>query len=84
MDVAEMAGGYWDVLRGYLYVAVDLGPLAAQAGLAQAVTSVERPFQTYLEEMRQRLACLPGWAVPWRCPKPVAKGLSVPGGGKCR
>ncbi len=33
MDVAETAGGYRDVLRGYLYMAVDLGPLAAQAGL---------------------------------------------------
>jgi hypothetical protein len=31
--MAETAGGHWDVLRGYLYVAVDLGPLAAQAGL---------------------------------------------------
>jgi hypothetical protein len=28
-----MAGGYWDVLRRYLYMAVDLSPLAAQAGL---------------------------------------------------
>jgi hypothetical protein len=33
VDVAETAGGFRDVLRGYLYVAVDLGPLAAQAGL---------------------------------------------------
>jgi hypothetical protein len=33
VDVAEMAGGYRDVLRGYLYMAVDFGPLAAQAGL---------------------------------------------------
>jgi hypothetical protein len=33
MDVAETAGGYWDVLRRNLDVAVDLGPLAAQAGL---------------------------------------------------
>ncbi len=33
VDVAETAGGYWDVLRRYLYVAVDLGLLAAQAGL---------------------------------------------------
>ncbi len=32
VDVAEMAGGYWDVLRGYLYVPLDLSPLAAQAG----------------------------------------------------
>jgi hypothetical protein len=36
---------------------------------AQAVTSVERPFQTYLEEIRWRVAHLPGWAVPWRCLK---------------
>jgi hypothetical protein len=36
---------------------------------AQAVTSVERPFQTYLEEIRRRVACLPGWAVLWRCSK---------------
>jgi hypothetical protein len=28
MDVAETAGGYRDVLRRYLYMAVDLGPLA--------------------------------------------------------
>jgi hypothetical protein len=28
-----MAVGYWDVLQGYLYMAVDLGPLAAQAVL---------------------------------------------------
>jgi hypothetical protein len=33
MDVAEMAGGYWDVLRRYLYMTVDFGPLAAQASL---------------------------------------------------
>jgi hypothetical protein len=32
-------------------------------------TSVERPFHTYsyLEEMRQRVARLPGWAAPCRC-----------------
>ncbi len=36
---------------------------------AQAVTSVERPFQTYLEEIRWRVAHLPGRAVPWRCLK---------------
>jgi hypothetical protein len=28
-----MAGWYRDVLRGYLYMAMDFGPLAAQAGL---------------------------------------------------
>jgi hypothetical protein len=33
VDVAETVGGYWDVLRRYLYVAEDLGLLAAQAGL---------------------------------------------------
>jgi hypothetical protein len=33
VDVAETVGGYWDVLQGYLYMAVNLGPLAAQAGL---------------------------------------------------
>jgi hypothetical protein len=33
MDVAETMGGYRDVLRRYLDVAVDLGLLAAQAGL---------------------------------------------------
>ncbi len=33
MDVAETAGGYWDLLRRYLSVAVDLDLLAAQAGL---------------------------------------------------
>jgi hypothetical protein len=31
---------------------------------AQAVTSVERPFQTYLEEIRWWVARLPGWAAP--------------------
>jgi hypothetical protein len=31
--LAETEGGYRDVLWGYLYMAVDLGPLAAQAGL---------------------------------------------------
>ncbi len=36
---------------------------------AQAVTSVERPFHTYLEEMRRRVARRPGWAVLWRCSK---------------
>jgi hypothetical protein len=36
---------------------------------AQAVTSVERAFQTYLEEMRRRVTRLPGWAVPLRCSK---------------
>jgi hypothetical protein len=29
MDVAETAGWYWNVLRRYLNMAVDLGPLAA-------------------------------------------------------
>jgi hypothetical protein len=33
VDVDETAGGYRDVLRRYLYVVVDFGPLAAQAGL---------------------------------------------------
>ncbi len=33
VDVAETAGGYRDVLRRYLYMAVDLGSLAAQASL---------------------------------------------------
>ncbi len=33
MNVAETAEGYRNVLRGYLNMAVDLGPLAAQAGL---------------------------------------------------
>ncbi len=33
MDMAEPAGGYLDVLWGYLYMAVNLGRLAAQAGL---------------------------------------------------
>ncbi len=33
MDVAETAGGYRDVLRRYLYMTVDLCPLAAHAGL---------------------------------------------------
>ncbi len=77
MDVAEKAGGYWDVLRRYLYVAVDLGLLAAQA------VSVEGPFQTYLVEIWQRAARLPGWAVPWRCSKTHRRSL-VPTGGKCR
>jgi hypothetical protein len=36
---------------------------------AQAVTSVERPFQIYLKEIRRRVASLPEWAVPWRCSK---------------
>jgi hypothetical protein len=36
---------------------------------AQAVTSVERPFQTYLEEIRRLVTRLPGWAVLWRCSK---------------
>ncbi len=31
--MAETAGGYWDVLRWYLYVAVYFGPLVVQAGL---------------------------------------------------
>ncbi len=33
MYVAETAGGYRNVLRGYLNMAVDFSPLAAQAGL---------------------------------------------------
>jgi hypothetical protein len=41
-------------------MAVDLGPLAVQAGFAQAVTYVERPIPTYLEEIRWRVARLPG------------------------
>jgi hypothetical protein len=32
VNVAEAACGHWDVLRKYLNVAVDFGPLAAQAG----------------------------------------------------
>ncbi len=54
-----MAGGYRDVQHRYLDVAVDLGPLAVQAGFAQAVTSVERPIPTYLEEIRWQVARLP-------------------------
>ncbi len=30
---------------------------------------MERPFHTYLEEMRRRVARRPGWVVPWRCSK---------------
>jgi hypothetical protein len=59
VDVAETAGGYRDVQHRYLDVAVDLGPLAVQAGFAQAVTSVERPIPTYLEEIRWQVARLP-------------------------
>jgi hypothetical protein len=33
VDVAETAGGYWDVLGRYQYVAVDFGPLEVEAGL---------------------------------------------------
>ncbi len=33
MDVAETAGGYRNVLRRYLYMAMELGLLEAQAGL---------------------------------------------------
>jgi hypothetical protein len=29
VDVAETARRHWDVLRGYLYMAVNFGPLAA-------------------------------------------------------
>jgi hypothetical protein len=32
VDVAEHMRGYWYVLWQYLYVAVDLGPLAVYAG----------------------------------------------------
>ncbi len=32
MDVAETARRHWNVLRGYLYMAVNFGPLAAEAG----------------------------------------------------
>ena len=32
VNMAETACGNWDVLRGYLDMAVDFGPLAAQAG----------------------------------------------------
>jgi hypothetical protein len=32
VNVAETACGHWNVLRKYLNVAVDFGPLAAQAG----------------------------------------------------
>ncbi len=35
VDVAETAGGHRNVLKGYLNMAVDLGLLAAQAGLSQ-------------------------------------------------
>jgi hypothetical protein len=50
-------------------MAVDLGPLAAQAGLRPGGDICEETFYTYLEEMRRRVACLPGWAVPCRCSK---------------
>ncbi len=36
VDVDKTACGYRDVLRKYLDVAVDLGPLAAQAGFCPA------------------------------------------------
>jgi hypothetical protein len=60
VDVAETAGGYRDVLRRYLDVAVILARWQPRQAFAQAVTSLERPFQTYLEEIRRRVACLPG------------------------
>ncbi len=52
-------------------MAVNFGPLAAEA-----VTSVERPFHTYLEKMRRRVARLPGWAAPWRCSKYLSPKVS--------
>jgi hypothetical protein len=45
---------------------------------AQAVTSVERPFQTYLEEMRRPVARLQGWAVPCRRRSLGTSGRKVP------
>ncbi len=70
MDVAEMVGGYRYVLRRYLDVAVDLGPLAAQA-----VTSVERPFLTCLEEIGGGSPACRGEQPRGDVQKPVAEGL---------
>jgi hypothetical protein len=60
VDVAETAGGYRDVLRRYLDVAVDFGPLTAQAGLRQGCDICGETLQTYLEEIRRGVARLPG------------------------
>jgi hypothetical protein len=65
VDVAETVGGYRDVLWVYLYVVVDLGPLAAQTGLRPGGDICGET----LSKMSWRVARRPGWAVPWRCSK---------------
>ncbi len=61
-----------------------LAPWQPKQAFTQAVTSEERPFQTYLEEIRWRVARLPGWWSHGDVRKPVAEGLWVPPGGMCQ
>jgi hypothetical protein len=60
MDATEMAGGYWDVLRAYLYVAVDLGPLAAQAGLCPGSDICGEAFPN-IPGGDEAAGCPPAW-----------------------
>jgi hypothetical protein len=69
VDVAESAGGYRDVLRRYLHMAVDLGTLAAQASLRPGGNICGETFPHIPGGDERRVARQPGWAVLWRCSK---------------
>jgi len=49
VDVAKTAHGYRYVLSQDLHMAVELAHWQCRQALAQEVTSLERPFYTYLE-----------------------------------
>ncbi len=61
--MAETAGGM--CCGGTCTWCCTLACWQSRQAFAQAMTPVERPFQTYLEETRRWVACMPGWAVPW-------------------
>ncbi len=64
MNMAETAGGYRNVLRRYLAMAVYFGPLAVQAGPRPGGDARGEVLPTYLEAIRRRVTHMPGWAVP--------------------
>ncbi len=77
MDAAETAGGYLDMLGQYRTWQCTLAHWQSRQAVAQAVTSVERLFQTYLEAMRRRVARMPGVGGPVE----MFEGLWAPAGG---
>jgi hypothetical protein len=77
----ETVGGYWDVLWGYLYMAVYFGPLAVQAGFRAGcdVCREAPPNIPRGDEAAGRPHAWVGGSVI-----PVTEGPWAPAGRKCR